>query len=413
MSEIAQANHYPPINEVKMFYKLLQYVQIIHSKDAKQPLSQIEDGAVQIILPTNLGKTAQKQATSHELAHIYRGDLYKFNNDIILDRFKEPVRSLIHGKLPFIYDSVIDHSLYDRDDFYEIKTVISDKGVPLSGYIESEIADLIAQYVQEEIDNQGGTFKRSFTIPMTTDPDQTLPMIFDLEGENDQYKNGSHSESEDTPEIRKIAKILQDAKELIEFEFEVLNQGVVEDKFAADLQTVSIPKLIDSLLGDIESDTYETSIIHPSNLNPERFSERPMERSKINVVFDVSASMWDAIPYCLNILRKLNTTLNLICIDQVIRSVTEIEAPFRREMKISGNCGTDLKPAFNLIREKRWDKYKTLVITDGEFDKIKKTMSGRIWLIYQNRNTTVDTIPKRERIYAMNRAHLKEANNGK
>lgn len=397
-----------------MLQKLLQYVEVIYQKNLPHAISQIKNGGIQIILPAKMGKLKEKDTLYHELAHVYRGDLFSFNNDLILDNYEEPVKTLLHGKLPTVYDTIIDHALYDQDNLYGVKTVIAHKGIPLAGYTEWELADLIAGYIKKEIKKQGGSFKESFTIPITIDPEQETEMLFDLEQTQDQYQNGSHTESDNTDEVREVASLLKELKEELDFDAQLLTPE--QKTFKSALQTVSIPRLVSMLLGDIESDLHETSIMHPSNLNPDRYSEKPIEKSRVNVVMDVSGSMWDTIPYCLDILKRLNTFINLILIDEEIRSIKEIPPPFRGGLEVLGNGGTDLTPAFKKIKEKRWNQYRTLVLTDSEFEPIRETMRNRFWLIYQGDHSRIDSIPKSEKAFSMNnkhvKQHVKEARNG-
>lgn len=390
-----------------MFQELLQYVQIIYKKIVKKPISQIKNGGVQIVLPSKMGVHEERDALYHELSHIYRGDLFKYNNDLLIEDYKEPIKSLLHGKLPFIYDSVIDYSLLKQDEFYNVQTLISHKGKSCADYTVRELSELIANYIEIEINKQGGKFKESFTIPITIDKDQKIPMQFDLEQTQNQYQNGSHTESEEIDEnghdqMKDLSNMLKDIKSEIDFA-----QTVCREKLSvgAKVQTVSIPKLISLMSEDVETDLYETSIIHTSNLNPERFAERPIYTERINIVLDVSKSMIKSLPYCVDIIKRLNTQIKLIIVDDKIQDVRDIPPSFRGKLDFTGGGGTDLNPAFQYIKDNRWEKYRTLVITDLDVPEIKVDIKNRIWLAYYNESFTDNrdrTAPKGEKIYAMN-----------
>lgn len=90
----------------------------------------------------------------------------------------------------------------------------------------------------------------------------------------------------------------------------------------------------------------------------------------INVILDTSGSMGESLKKVLSILNRRGITMNLIQIDTEVKGINVIKSPKDLlKIKYKGFGGTTLQPAIDTVSEK-WNKYPTVMITDGYTDNL-------------------------------------------
>lgn len=90
----------------------------------------------------------------------------------------------------------------------------------------------------------------------------------------------------------------------------------------------------------------------------------------VNAMLDVSGSMSGEFEFVLGFLFKNNVEINLIQCDTEIKKVDIIKNKNQlKKVKIKGLGGTTLQPGIELIK-KEYNKYPTLILTDGYCDKL-------------------------------------------
>jgi len=103
----------------------------------------------------------------------------------------------------------------------------------------------------------------------------------------------------------------------------------------------------------------------------------------LNVVLDVSGSMWGRFDKVLSEIFKDGLNINLIQADTQVNSHTQVsEKKELKKFKMKGGGGTMMQPAVEYIHaDKKLRSLPTILLTDGETDTIDFGNSSTQWLI--------------------------------
>lgn len=129
------------------------------------------------------------------------------------------------------------------------------------------------------------------------------------------------------------------------------------------------------------------TIKHKTIIRPNRHNIAGMKGNKkyscnINCILDTSGSMSGLFEKVLSYLYKTDIAVNMIECDTEVKSVKKINTNKQlSNMKIDGLGGTVLQPSIDLVA-KEYNKYNTLILTDGYCDDIDLSeIDGRVLII--------------------------------
>ena len=119
-------------------------------------------------------------------------------------------------------------------------------------------------------------------------------------------------------------------------------------------------------------------------------------KSKINVILDTSGSMSGLFEKVLSYVYRNDVEINLIQCDTQVTAIDTIKNKKKLEIvQIQGLGGTIMMPAFNVVEE-RFNKYNTVLLTDGETDSLNLSgINGRVLIITTGRECPITAKPKK------------------
>ena len=138
------------------------------------------------------------------------------------------------------------------------------------------------------------------------------------------------------------------------------------------------------------------SITRPNRRGIEGLKGYIKVKTKINVIVDTSGSMSGLHTKVLAYIYRNDIVCNLIQCDTTVHSVETIKKKSSLDsIKLKGFGGTIIQPAFDLVVEK-YNKYNTVLLTDGATDSLKlDKINGRVLIITTDYPCPISSKPKR------------------
>lgn len=137
-----------------------------------------------------------------------------------------------------------------------------------------------------------------------------------------------------------------------------------------------------SIANDIAGRIKKETITRPSRRGIPGLKGNKKVQTVINCILDVSGSMSGLTEKVLNYIYRSDITINIIQCDagvqksETIRNMRQLQ-----NMGLRGFGGTTLQPGIDLISEK-FDKYNTVILTDGFTDKLSfQNIRGNVLII--------------------------------
>jgi len=116
--------------------------------------------------------------------------------------------------------------------------------------------------------------------------------------------------------------------------------------------------------------------------------------NKLNVVFDTSGSCYEEkmMTMFFSEIDRISESIegiDLIQFDTEIKNVAKYRNGMWKKIKLCGGGGTDIQPVFSYLRDKKLDKFPTIIFTDGEFNWDLVTHNIKpLWVLPQDCNVT-------------------------
>jgi predicted metal-dependent peptidase len=206
------------------------------------------------------------------------------------------------------------------------------------------------------------------------------------EGGDGQYLD-SHIGDEVPSEMRE--GMLQDTMDRLKNMMEsMLGRGIVSGDFNSTISKLRkkrkdyLREIKKSITNIIFGTNKQKTIIKPNRKGIPGLKGSRKTKTKINVILDVSGSMYGLIDKVLSYVYRNDIEINLIQADTKVNSVTNIKnAKSIEKVKIVGLGGTILQPAVDYTVD-NFNNLNTVILTDGYCDSLDlRKLKGRVLII--------------------------------
>lgn len=222
----------------------------------------------------------------------------------------------------------------------------------------------------------------------------SLDSIFDMMDENEGQFMDSHISDEVPEEVRD--QMTQDAIERLR------SRGLVTGDMEQTVKKLRkkrkdyLKEIKRAISNEIMGINRQKSIVRPNRKGIDGLKGHIKTKSQINVILDTSGSMSGLHDKVLSYIYRNDITCNLIQCDTHVQSVKTIKKKAELEVvKLKGFGGTVIQPAVDIIVEK-FNKYNTVLLTDGQTDSLDfSRVRGRVLIISTTDECPITAKPKK------------------